>query len=195
LLNGAKKAGCRERLRILRHNLDAALALYNGKDVLATAWHVKGDDERQIPLQDGSNSLIYVAKEKNTKTWKEHTGTRTDLSINKESGYFVEYEEHEILVPPKGRKFATLDVVFESDPPRDKAYGILVAQLKKAVAKQTTRRKTTAYASVGKREDPAGRSQVRDAQRRDAGYIVVEYDPANGKITGGDGNDLGRIEP
>lgn len=180
---------------ILRYNLKAALALYKDKDVLATAWHVKGDDERMILLEDGSSNLIYIAKEKKTKTWKEHKGTKTDISTNKQKGYFVEYEERDILVPPRGRKFATLDVVFQKRPSRGKAYSILVAELTKAVAKQKTKWGTTAYAYVGKREDPAGRSQIRDKERRDGGFTVVEYDPANGKITGGDGRELGRINP
>ncbi|HUU97898.1 MAG TPA: hypothetical protein VM487_19350 [Phycisphaerae bacterium] len=190
-----KKPGSAQAERILRYNLKAALALYKDKDVLATAWHVKGHDERMILLEDGSNHLIYIAKEKKTKTWKEHEGTKTDVSTNKEKGYFVEYEERDILVAPRGRKSAKLNVVFQEQPSRGKAYSILVAELKKAVAKQKKKWRTTAYACVGKREDPASRNQIRDKERRDGGYIVVEYDPANGKITGADGKDLGRIKP
>lgn len=70
-----KKLSSAQAERILRHNLKAALALYKDKDVLATVWHVTDEDERMIPLKDGSTSLIYIAKEKKTKTWKKHTGT------------------------------------------------------------------------------------------------------------------------
>ena len=182
---------------ILRHNLKAALALYKDKNIFATAWHVQGDDESAIPLADGSSHLIYVAKEKIIKTWKEYEGIKTDVSTNKQEGYFVEYEERDILVPPRGRKFATINVVFQKgsrwgsrSSSRGKAYSILVAELKKAVAKQETKWSTTAYAYVGKREDTADRRQIRDRERQDGGYIIVEYDPTNGKITGGDGKDL-----
>ena len=190
-----KKASSAQAETILRYNLKAALALYKDKDVLATAWHVKGDDERRILLKDGSDCLIYIAKERKTKTWKEHKGTKTDVSTNEQEGYFVEYEERDILVPPRGHKFATLEVVFQKQPSRGKAYSILVAELKKAVAKQKTKWRTWAYAYVGKREDPASRNQIRDKERQDGGYIIVEYDPASGKITGGDGKDLGRVKP
>lgn len=180
---------------ILRHNLKAALALYRGKDVLATAWHVKGDDERKIPLRDGSTNLVYIAKENKIKTFKEYDGTKTRVSVNRSSAYFVEYEEHDILVPPKGRKFASVDVVFQKEPAREQIYRILVAELRKAVAKQKTKWRTTAAPYLGNRDDPAGRVQIRDNKRRDGGYIIVEYDPATGRVTGGDGKDLGRINP
>lgn len=190
-----KKPSSTRAEKVLRYNLKAALALYKGKDVLATAWHVKDGDEHMIPLKDGSNHLIYIAKEKKTKTWKEHNGTKTDVSTSKQKGYFVEYVERDILVPPKGRKFASLDVVFEKQPSRKKAYRILVAEIKKAVAKQEKKWGTTSYAYVGKRQDPASRVQIRDTEKQGRGYIFVEYDPASGKITGSDGKELGRIDP
>ena len=180
---------------ILRHNLKAALALYKGKDVLATAWHVKGDDERMIPLKDGSTNLVYIAKDNTTKTFKEYDGTKTRVSTNRANAYFVEYEEHDILVPPRGRKFASVDVVFQKEPSREKIYRILVAEMRKAVTKQKTKWPTTAAPFLGTRDDPASRVQIRDKQRRDGGYIIVEYDPATGRITGGDGKDLGLINP
>lgn len=168
--------------KVLRFCLAASVALHSKNDILAFALHSASrseDDERRIPLTDGSRSLIYSSKDETIQTWKEHEGVATKTVSRDQEGYFVEYEEREVLVQP-GMKFAVLNVVFAERPDREAAYAAILAELKNSVAGRDTQWRTTAYAYVGTRSDPAKREQIKDPA--DDAFIFAKYDPATGTI-------------
>lgn len=157
--------------KVLRSSLDAAVAMDSSNDILAGG--MSGVDERLIPTRDGSRHLLYVSKDRKTVTMKEYEGIKTAVTESIPGGYFVEYEEWKIAVRPWTKR-GTVSVIFPDEPSRQKAYKILTAELKKVVAKQGKKIKTTAYAFVGERDNPAGRKQIL--------RMSVKYDPITGKI-------------
>lgn len=164
----------------LRSCLKAAIARAPDQDILATAWFSatgREGDERIVPLKDGSRHLSYTAKTRAVQTWNERQGIKT--TSRQDAEFLVQYEETPILTRP-GEKFATVKVLFMTAPPREKAYEAILVELKKAVSGQRKKLRTSVYAFVGDRANPAGQKQIMDD---DGAYIFAEYDPVTGQIT------------
>ena len=158
-------------------------------ETLGTVWHTASgseDDENIVPLRDGSDHLVYEPTEKRIVTWKNREGERTVVATSE--SYFTEYTEHKVHAP-SGGKFASIAVVFPVEPSEALAYEALTQQVRVAVARQTSRIITTAYAYVGLRSDPASRRVVKASNGR---AVTVEFDPKrNGRLTSVSGQDLG----
>jgi hypothetical protein len=180
--------------RVLRGCMDVALKRFGRTvDVMSTAWYSASGreaDDDTVPLTDGSSHLIFQTKAGKILTWKEREGTATVRTANPTAGYFVEYEEQNVLVR-QGDKFATVNVVWSKKPDTAAIYRVLVDELKKVVAKQPRKWPTTAYAHTGTRANPASHQQIRGSAGR---FINVEYAPKTGNVTDEQGKVLDTIK-
>jgi hypothetical protein len=180
--------------RVLRGCMDAALKQFGrAVDVMGTAWHSASGqdaDDKMVPVTDGSDHLVFDTKTGKILTWKEREGTKTVRSTNPTGGYFVEYEEENVLVRP-GDKFATVNVVWAKKPDTATIYRVLIDELKKAVAKQPRKWPTTAFANTGSRANPSSQQQIRGSTRA---YINVEYNPKTGNVTDEQGKVVDAIK-
>jgi hypothetical protein len=165
----------------------AADTMFISNELMATAWFGRSkDDDSPLALPDGSNHLTYDPKTKKIRTMSEQEGTA--VSVAQGSGYFVEYKENRVLVKPGG-KFASVSIVFEKQPSEKVAYEIVIAELRKAIARTQRTMSTSVYADVGSKTDPASWRQIRGANGK---YISAQFDPKSpARITTVAGDDLG----
>ena len=164
-------------------------------ELLANAWYnpaptgSTANDEGPLPLRDGSLHLSFDPKTGRIRTWNEREGVRPMMRDDPKGEYFTEYTEEKIVVPPYG-KFASLDVVFVAPPPEAVISTTLIAEVKRAVQRQTTKLNTTAYAKTGPRGNKAAQRQVRGSNGK---FIGVEFDSKDGQIRTLEGKILGSI--
>jgi hypothetical protein len=127
-----------------------------------------------VTLPDGSDHLIYRPADKKVITGKEHEGEPVDtVEENASGGYFVVTQRHKTLVAPHST-FIHLIVVFQKEPSEKRAFEVMVAELKKAVSKETRQVTISAFAEVGPRNDPAGRTDLMGSNGR---AMSVDFDP------------------
>ena len=82
-------------------------------------------------------------------------------------------ETNKIAVAPGGT-FIHVSVVFQKEPTEKRAFEVLVAELKKAVSKQAKPVSTTAFAEVGRRDNPAAHRSVKGSNGT---FMNVAFDP------------------
>jgi hypothetical protein len=139
----------------------AADTMFITNDLLATAFFGTSEiDEEPVVLSDGSSNLVYDPKTKQVRTMNEYEGSMP--SIVQAKGYFVQYEEHSVLVKPGG-KFASLSVVFAKRPTEKTAYETLIAELLKTISRTDHHEHTDAYAYTGSKNNPADWHQIKGA--------------------------------
>jgi hypothetical protein len=160
-------------------------------EVMGTVFYSRSgreSDDEPVALKDGSDHLVYQPENKRIITWNQREGDTATVESNSAGGYFVRSETHKVLVPPGGT-FDSLSVVFEKEPTEKTAFEVVIAEVKKAIAKRTLPVATSGFAEVGTAANPAGWRQIRGADGR---YISVEYDPKRGdQLVSGSGRSLG----
>jgi hypothetical protein len=163
----------------------AASTMFITKELVAMAWFGTSEvDEMQVVLADGSSALTYDPATKRVRTLNEEEGSRP--TIEQVKGYFVESEEHKVLVEPGG-KFVSISVVFPKKPTEKTAYETLISELRKEIDRTHRTVPTDAYACVGSKTDPAGWRQVKGANGK---YITAHFDPKSPqRITDVSGDD------
>ena len=163
------------------------------EEMVANAWYnpaatgTTDHDEGPLTLPDGSRALFFDPNTQRIQTWKEREGIRPSRRDDPKGEYFIEYTEEKRLVAPYD-KFATLSIVFATLPTEAAMYEKLIAEVRKAV--QTQKPKLEPIGSV--KTGPRGNRIEQRAVRGSSGkYIVVYFDPKDGKIRNLDGKVLG----
>lgn len=150
--------------------------------ILANAWwRAAGteDDDELVELPDGSRHLMTrLGPPMVIETDRERAGEAARVTDGPDGTYFLEYiEQHTASGVTPRRTFAHLSVIFKSKPTEKQAYNALVVELRKAAVAAPTI-EITAFAYVGPRDDPAGRSQVSGS----FGYIDLNYKPGDPQL-------------
>jgi hypothetical protein len=161
-------------------------------EVMGIVWYSRSgleSDDETVAMKDGSSHLMWQPEGKRIVSWNQREGQTPTIEQNPAGGYFVKTETNKILVAPGGT-FVHLSVVFRKEPTEKAAFEAVIAEVKKAIAKQTSPVATTGFAQVGRVENPAAWRQVRGADGR---FIQVEFDPKRGdELVSGSGRSLGR---
>lgn len=160
-------------------------------EVMGTVWYSRSgreSDDDTVALKDGSNHLLYQPDSKRIITWNQREGHTPTVEDNPAAGYFVKSETHKVLVAPGGT-FVHLSVVFRNEPTEKAAFEVVIAEVKKAISKQTSPVATTGFAQVGRADNPAAWRQIKGA---DGTFIQVDFDPKRGdQLVSGTGRSLG----
>jgi len=169
----------------------AADTMFITKELMGTVWCCQStDDDETLTLPDGSEHLVYDPTAKRIRTWNERSGVAP--TITQANGYVVKYEEQKVLVKPGG-KFATISVVFARRPTEKVAYETLIAELSKAIDRSKRAIKSTAFAFVGNKADPASWKGVKGSNEK---FISADFDPkAPTRFRTAGGDDLAPTPP